>query len=43
MTDLNFLVGPLSFAVAGLGAWLILMWFERRADREEAKSKLSRN
>ena len=36
MSDVNLgmLVGPLGFAVAGLGAWLILMWFEKRADRQ---------
>ena len=36
MTDVNLgmFVGPLGFAVAGLGAWLILLWFEKRSDRQ---------
>lgn len=35
MNDFNLgsLVGPLGFAVAGMGAWLIFLWFEKRSDR----------
>jgi hypothetical protein len=36
VNDFNFgnLVGPLGFAIAGVGAWLIFLWFERRSGRQ---------
>lgn len=32
--DLGFLFGRLMFLMAGLGAWLILVRFEKRSDRQ---------